>query len=273
MPLYRRDEALSLIRRTQDLPTLPECFHRIQAVLRDESAGADDLAAVIATDQSTTAAVLKCANSVAYNPTGVPIASLRLAISRIGFREAAHIAMTMNLIYGLGMPLAAYSLRSFWAHAYCTGMFCQYMGERLGLDGEECFVVGLLHDIGRLIIAIRLDMNYFESKMARLIGGELVAEELRNYGLDHAEAGGELLRLWRLPKWLCRAVAEHHQSISETRRARLVVLADRAAHRLLPEGVGIEDMGGKLFERWKKELDQLLQEERPSFPAEDGEVG
>jgi len=65
---FDRNSTLELLRFSDDLPSLPDRFVKIQNVAQDPDSGAEDLAEVIRSDQATTAMILKFANSPAYNP-------------------------------------------------------------------------------------------------------------------------------------------------------------------------------------------------------------
>ncbi|MDX8401658.1 MAG: HDOD domain-containing protein, partial [Mariprofundaceae bacterium] len=214
-PGFDRESTLELLGLTEDLPSLPEYFMRIQGVIQDPRSGAADLAAVIGSDQATTAMVMKFANSPAFNPTGTPVLSLEQAIARLGTRETAHVAQTMSLMYGLILPTGMSNVRIFWAHAFAVSLASERIARAIDpdarrVDHQQIFTAGLLHDIGRVALGLRVDLGYFERKTGHLFGDALVELERAYYGVDHAEAGDRLLRHWRLPDPLCVAIAEHH---------------------------------------------------------------
>jgi len=240
--MYDRADTLALIRRMNDLPTLPDYFYRIRAVIEDERSDAGCLARVIETDQGTSAMVLKMANSAWFNPDGIPIARLSQAIARLGFSETANIAMTMSLFYGFSLHADMQSIRRFWAHAYAVAVLAQRSAACLRLDADIAFMAGLFHDIGRAVLGMRVDLSYFESGLASLHGESLVEEERRRFGLDHAEAGAEIIRMWHLPDAIGWAVQEHHDTGSTSPVARLIRRADSKVHTHLGDISDIEQV-------------------------------
>ncbi|OIQ02136.1 MAG: hypothetical protein AUK36_08005 [Zetaproteobacteria bacterium CG2_30_59_37] len=235
-----RESNLTLIRMVNDLPSLPDRYARIRAVIEDPRAGAVELARIVSTDQSTAAMILKFANSPLHNPMDRSIASLPVAIARLGTRETAHIAMTMSLLYGFAIPTGMGTIRNFWAHAFGVAVLCKHMAALLDLDQDAMFTVGLLHDIGRTILGIRVDMDYFESPLGQLSGQKLAAAERQTFGLDHAEAGEEILKLWHFPAFICQTVAEHHSDTAASTYVHILQLADAEAHSRIKHGTGIE---------------------------------
>jgi putative nucleotidyltransferase with HDIG domain len=76
---------------------------------------------------------------------------------------------------------------------------------------EEAYVSGLLHDIGKLVLACRFPESYQrvapEARLRELPVWHIEKEE---YGATHAEVGAYLLACWGLPRIVVEAVAYHH---------------------------------------------------------------
>ena len=244
---FDRESTLELLSISQDMPSLPDRFVKIQSVIRDPKSGADDLADVIRTDQATTAVILKFANSPALNPAGIPIGELSKAIARLGSRETAHIASAMSLMYGIVLPTGMTNIRVFWAHAYAVAVVAEQMARRVDpaesvCSHERAFMTGLLHDIGRAALGMRVDFSYFERKTGYLHSDKLLEIEIEHYGVDHAEAGRYLLELWNFPEDIYTAVAEHHQPDSEHFLARLCSAANNYVRENVPDGTAFDNI-------------------------------
>jgi len=238
---FDRESTLDLIGLSDDIPTLPDRFVRIQRIIDDPLSGIDDLAEAIHTDQATCAMILKVANSAAYNPSGQAVSTLRQALSRLGSREVGHIALTMSLMFGFALPMGMAHVRAFWIHAFGTGIIAEQLALRVGYpDGREAFMAGLLHDIGRAMMGLRVDLAYFESPLVHLHGEELVAAEREHYGLDHADAGRHTLTLWHFSPELIRAVAEHHDPDSTDLLSCIIRTACALSNEHIPGGAHIE---------------------------------
>jgi len=237
-----RESSLTLIRMVDDLPSLPDRYARISEVIDNPQSSAADLARIVGTDQATAIMVLKFANSPAHNPMGKNIASLSMAIARLGSKETAQIAMTMSLMYGFAFPAGMVHIRAFWAHAFAVALLNKQLAALLDLDQDAYFTIGLLHDIGRAALGIRVDMNYFESQCAQLNGVELIAAEKTAFGIDHAEAGEEILKLWDFPAFIYETIGAHHCQDTSSIAARILQLADEAAHQAIPYKTNIDQI-------------------------------
>ncbi len=237
---FDRQSTLELLTFSEDLPSLPDRFVKIQNVAQDPDSDADDLARVIRSDQATTAMILKFANSPAYNPSHSPIGELSQAIARLGSRETVHIATSMSLMYGMILPTGMANIRMFWGHAFAVALVAEHVARRVDPaekhgSHERAFMAGLLHDIGRAALGMRVDFSYFEHATGHLHGQALMQAEADYYGVNHAEAGMLLLQRWLFPDDLCQAVAEHHNADSTRFLSRLCYLANQFANEHVPE--------------------------------------
>lgn len=259
---FDRESTLELLAFSDDLPSLPDRFVKIQKVAQDPDSNADDLARVIKSDQATSAMVLKFANSPAYNPTQTPIGELSKAIARLGSRETVHIATAMSLMYGMVLPTGMANIRSFWAHAYAVALVCQEIAHAVDPAEKHCsheraFMAGLLHDIGRAAFGMRVDFSYFERDMGHLRGESLIQAEEQFYGVHHGEAGRTLLQLWLFPDDLCNAVAQHHNPEAPELLGRICYTANQYVNQHLPERVAFESIHKLIYEVMKSSAPEL----------------
>jgi len=248
---FDRESTLELLQFSDDLPSLPERFVKIQKVVEDPESGAADLARVIRSDQATTAMILKFANSPAFNPARIPVGELSKAIARIGSRETVHIATAMSLMYGIILPTGMANIRSFWAHAFGVAKVCEQMVRAIDPDQQHCshecaFMTGLLHDIGRAALGMRVDFSYFERETGHLHQDELIAMEKEFYGVNHAEAGQHLLGLWAFPAEISAAVGNHHLPDSPDFLSRVCYQANLYCNKHLPERIAFDSVSQTL---------------------------
>jgi len=215
-PFSSREESLALIQDTQNMPTLPDRFLKIRDMIANPHSDSNDLNDIIETDFSTSSTLLKIANSTAYNPHGRALSSLPHAIARLGMSTSAEIAMSMSLLEDLTTTKSIECVHALWANAYAVAMIAKYMHQRLKAPLENnistVFMMGLLHDIGQLILAIRVDENYFDHDFHALHGENLCHAETEMYGINHAEAGAAILTCWNMPDNLITCTLNHHQT-------------------------------------------------------------
>ncbi|HIP07786.1 MAG TPA: HDOD domain-containing protein [Mariprofundaceae bacterium] len=241
-----RQTSLEILSTVESMPTLPDRFIKIQAILDDTDSTLHALTKIIETDHVTAATILKIANSTYYNPLGAPVSNLAYAISRLGRKETGDIALSMSLLYGFAIPAGIAMIRNFWAHAFAVAQISRFIAQQpkniKDIDPDTLFMAALLHDIGRIIISMRVDMSYFEKDFSTL--GELlvVQGETQAYGIDHAEAGAIVLKQWGLSPDICDIVASHHQQPPITKSMKICQFSDVFAAEHLNMSLNIEDV-------------------------------
>ncbi len=202
----------SFVRQVNDLAPLPAVALKVLQLAENDDVSAHDLASAIATDQAMTATVLKLANS-AYYAAGREITTVRDAVVLLGMVEVRRLALTTALM-GRFVDSGALSIVSFWGHALAVGMVAEVMARNTRLaPPEEAYTAGILHDIGKLIMN-QYAQEHFDAaaSLATNKGLPLERAEAEVFGFSHAQLGGRLAEVWRLPAALAEAIAEHHAS-------------------------------------------------------------
>lgn len=201
------------LNRLRELPSLPAVALQALSVAEDPSSTASDLLRVIMSDPPLAAKVLRVANSV-YFHRGHAVSDLQTAIVRLGFSNVRNLLMGVAVIrtfntYFIGAP---YTREDFWVHSIAVGMAASRLsGENVQLCASSSFIMGLLHDIGQLVLDRTAREPYADAvRAAHDAGVPLFQAERQKLGCDHAEIGGELLARWRFPAELHEPVRWHH---------------------------------------------------------------
>jgi len=241
LPPARRLENLSPASKTAlaeiNPPPLPQAFLALRRVVEDPMSGVADVAKVVAMDPGLTSYVLRLANSAFYN-LSTRVETVERAVTCIGLQEIQTMALGAMLGKVFKEPPQSdlLLLPEFWRHAVSVGLLARALAERIGARGRDrFFVAGLLHDLGRLLLAIA-EPDLATMTLARAVDDATaldVAERLL-LGFDHAALGGRVCWKWQLPDSLTEAVSYHHdpsQSPDNTMTAA-VHMADFMANAL-----------------------------------------
>ena len=194
------------------LVSLPEVCIRVNEMLDDPTVTAADLGQIISQDTSLTARLLKIVNS-SYYGFQAKIETVSRAVTVVGLRELRGLIIAASAVETFSnVPDEVLNKVRFWRHSLYCGVIARLLAEKCHvLHSERLFVAGLLHDIGKLIIAQRFPQ---ETRMiaieadSRQCSEFIIEQEL--LGFNHSEVGGELMHAWNMPETLFESVAYHH---------------------------------------------------------------
>ncbi|MEK6748267.1 MAG: HDOD domain-containing protein [Pseudomonadota bacterium] len=232
-----RKSAKDMVKNVAQLATLPDICLRVNEIANDPKSTANDMGKIIGQDPALTAQILKAANSSYYN-SNAKIDTLTRAVVLLGLQQLRFLTVSIcSLDVIASFKLPAGELKRFWEHSLYTAICSRILASKLHvLNTERLFVIGLLHDIGKLVFQHSAPEHY--RRAATGASRERMPQyrwEQGTFGFDHAELGAELLTHWRLPQVICDAVRFHHDpERAGTARveAALVHLGDAIAWRI-----------------------------------------
>ncbi|HET9887627.1 MAG TPA: HDOD domain-containing protein [bacterium] len=228
-----------------NLPPAPGILMEIWDVVGSENGSARKLAEILERDPALTAKLLRLANS-AYFAVPRPISDVRSACVILGFELVRNIAISVASFDALTRRVGRIlDLQAFWCHSVAVGVCAKGLSSVAGLTPGSCaFCAGILHDIGKLVLATHSLEAYarvverVEHSAGTITDVRLIERE--ELGLDHEQAGLEIARLWRFPAEILSAVGHHHEPWTEpgdSRWSALLGAANWMARRLGFESV------------------------------------
>jgi HD-like signal output (HDOD) protein len=218
------------------LPLLPAVAQQAVAMANDKNATLQEFTSLIEKDITLASSILKLANSSTYN-CSQPIEGLDQAVARLGFRECQSLifAASVGNLYQQVDPLTKGRCAVLWQHCFLTACLCRRLNKELKYDfrGEE-FTAGLLHDLGRILLAVSFP-NLFEAAdpMDFLEAQGTRQKEQDILETDHCQLGTQYAQQNRLPAPAVASIRFHHD-LTEARDHRgllgLVASADHMAN-------------------------------------------
>jgi putative nucleotidyltransferase with HDIG domain len=219
-------------RAIANLPVFPAAAQKAIRLLTTNDWKAADLQAIAASDQVLAAELIGVANSCAFGACR-QVMTLGHAIAFIGAERASSILIAASV----KRLFAAERLHEIWNHSLEASEVARSLAKLSGatlsskVKPEEALLAGLVHDIGRLAMALLPED--FQRRASNLLnqGCELPLVERVLCGLTHAELGAKALERWRFPPAFVEAVMFHHRpERSESPMASILYLAERCTN-------------------------------------------
>jgi HD-like signal output (HDOD) protein len=220
-------------------PRLPHVAEEVMRIVQNPDCTVAAISKLLHQDQFLAGAVLRVANSVHYGPRGGGrISQLQRAVARLGLNQ------TRSTVLSAAMRQSVYSgphstrMMSLWRAAIGTAVAMNLLSGVAGKSSEQAFTIGLLHDVGKPVLANVLHrvLEEFPSE----IGFDDLADDV--FHLMHARAGAAILNGWRLPQSFAELVDHHHDPVPPAKLqepAGFLRLADLMYEVFLQEGAKI----------------------------------
>jgi putative nucleotidyltransferase with HDIG domain len=208
--------------------TIPAIVNRIAAMVSTGSVSASEIAEEIGKDQILTAKVLKLVNSGFY-AFRQPITTITHAMVLLGLDVVKTLVLTASVVDIID-AMNQY-MEGLWEHSLGTARAAHHLAVRMErTDPEEIALAGLLHDIGKVIVAQLLPDEHAAIRAMVAERQCLVIDaEQAVLGVTHPEVGMWLLRKWSLPSKIVYPIAYHsnfHPRRDFADRTAIVHVAD-----------------------------------------------
>lgn len=212
--LLQERKLLDAIESMDNLPTLPEIYHKLCKML-DEDADIRQIAALIDRDQAIAAKVLQLANSAFCS---VKTGSVQQAVSFLGLTIVKNIVIASSIFdpKNGGRAQSAF-LELLWSHSSLSNKLLLTISQELlhKKIPDDRASAGLLHDIGKVLLAKQYGNRFIELLLKSEQNDEPGLEELEftTFGVTHQELGGYLLNWWQLPYPIVEAALFLHEPL------------------------------------------------------------
>jgi putative nucleotidyltransferase with HDIG domain len=225
-----------ILQRSDLIPPLPDIVVKVIALLNRNDAEPAEIESHLQYDPVLVARILGMANSPFYGVRR-QITSIRDAIMVLGFRGLRSLVLASTTAKFLRRDYRCYHHddKGLWRHSLCVATGARALARRAKFPLEQCeevFVAGLLHDIGKMLVAPYLEQL---GQTVLPAGGLTDASERSMVGIDHTEAGALAAAKWNLSSTVQELIKHHHETAPvEPPSPALAVLrvADAFAHEL-----------------------------------------
>jgi putative nucleotidyltransferase with HDIG domain len=193
-----------------DLPTPPQIGIRFRKLL-DQGANLQKIGDLLSKDMAISSKLISISNTAFYRGMAEN-KNLPQAISRLGIdttKQYVEAILNRSLYITKNKNFTSY-IESLWEHSLSCAYATQILAETLNLKlTEDAFTLGLLHDIGKLVLYRAIAELQLKKKLGDNIDS---SEVLDTVDKNHEKFGASLLKLWKFSKEYVR-VAAYHSSI------------------------------------------------------------
>ena len=200
-----------LLAYAHSLPVLPHVAASLATVDRDDPLLPDMVEDFSSVDPALAVRMLCLGSHLFAEGLGEHL-TLPLALSRLGAKTIAR---------GLGGLATSPSIepttaveKELWLHSLQVAIAAKYLAQRrpeCGLLGDEAYLLGLIHDIGRFVMLATSRQKFNAVGESEWDSGDkLIRLELEICGFDHATLGALATAEWRFPELVSHVVRFHH---------------------------------------------------------------
>lgn len=214
--LLASEQLIQLASQIETLPSLPSLYQALMQELQSPRASIKKAGQIIAQDIGMTAKILQLVNSAFF---GLPrrISDPTQAVILLGLDTVKALVLSAHIFSEFDQAKGKISPHFLREHSLAVGTCAKRITQSESGDrqtAEHAFTAGLLHDVGKLILAANLPQDY-DVVLTQTTEQEISLPEAERqiFGASHAEVGAYLLGLWGLPTPIIEAVAFHHKPV------------------------------------------------------------
>lgn len=221
------DALQALAPRLRRLPSLPATYFELLKQIESPAFSTQSIGEVIARDPVVTARLLQLVNSSAF-ALAQKVTDPADAVSLLGIETIKAMVLCLQVFSPSDETRrSGVDPEQLWTHSFqVANVARQITASETGSPrlANDAFTAGLLHDVGRIVLAANLPQEYNRAMAAAQAQGLALTEtEAAEFGVNHAQVGAYLMGRWGMPAALVEATAAHHAP-SQTRAQEFSVL-------------------------------------------------
>ena len=234
------DTIIQRIRECQSLPTLPAAAVAVLQLSESAETSIKDLADVIAKDPALSSKVLRVVNSSFYN-VEQKVSSIQQAATLLGLHSVRTLVLGFSLAGSMRGHRGGFNHLAYWRRTMYAATGARTIADRvLPQHAEDCFVAGLLMDLGTLLLDQILGEEYGAVYERAKSHADLPILETHAFRMTHGQASGVLAEHWKLPDVLRVPMTSHHsprdvQAEPLRKVCEVIALAGRCADVFVAE--------------------------------------
>ena len=226
-------DPIQVVSEFRDIPPMPNVMVKALSVIKNPATGIAELARIMQVDQAISAKTLSLVNSAFYG-FRQQITSINRALVVLGMMKAKNIIMSL----ALKQMMTTQGSRELWEHSIKCAVSAEILArEYKVINPDDAFVIGFLHDIGKILLNMKNPLKYSKVKYLAQQGNvSLVEVEDAQFGTNHCILGALISKKWQLPVILTNCIRYHHDPTQSSLPSvcGIVYVADRMVQNNMP---------------------------------------
>lgn len=201
-------DAQQLVAEFKDIPPMPNVMVKALNVIKNPQTGIAELGKIMQVDQAISAKTLSLVNSAFYG-FRQQITSINRALVVLGMMKAKNIIMSL----ALKQMMTAQGSRELWEHSIRCAVASEIIAKEYKvINPDDAFVIGFLHDIGKILLNTKNPLKYSKVRYLAAQGNvNLIDIEMAQFGTNHCILGALISKKWQLPVILTNCIRYHHE--------------------------------------------------------------
>ncbi len=205
-----------ILKKVHMLPPLPASVTRLTEMASNLNSDISKMSEIISRDQAITSLLLKVVNSSFYGLSS-RVSTIPQAVMILGYNEIKNMVLSLSIM-NVGKKIGSnlvFTKEEFWRHSLSCAVLSKMLARHFKIrEPEENFVIGLIHDMGKLFLCDMYAKEYSELlQKSEKREKRLYVMEKAMFGLDHAQIADLLCYYWKIPEKIRVVVGDHHREL------------------------------------------------------------
>lgn len=248
-----------LMKEIKNLKPIPAVANRLLAVVDNPDSSMEDIANVIQYDPAITASVLKTCNSAFFGLKN-PAESIKDAVNMLGTDQIIELVLLKSGSKALSGKQKGYGMESgdMWRYSVSSAVIAKQVAVKFSLKNKNTiFTAALVKDIGKTILENHVsDASEEITNLVENKGFSFGEAEKKVFGIDHAELGALIGKMWKFSPKMIKIIRHHHladEKMIKDKEVTTVYLADCIC-MMMGQGVGSDGLSYRFKAQAMKEL-------------------
>lgn len=236
-----------IVKGIAGLKPIAQVANKIMEIVQNPDSSMSELSEIIAYDATATANLLKASNSAFYGRSQ-KFESVHQAIVFLGMDEVVDLVLMGSCSENLKQPQNGYGLPSgdLWRYSTASALMARKIAKAKAVENVHLiFTAALLKDIGKVILEQYVAESFDKIKTLVMCNGYSFREAEKSIlGIDHAELGALVARVWQFSPMMIDIIGNHHQpQLAEiAKQETAVVHAGDVLCMMLGINVGVDGL-------------------------------